>query len=200
MDDTATRTQFVGTSIKPGKTPEQIKLIVSEIGVKTPAEILAGVPIADYRRDPGDVMRYGAIGDGVTLDQVAIQAAFTIGGNIIIPDGFNFLVNSRITGVSNTYVSGRGTISGTQNDYLIHWGNSSDVHIRDVRFVGNASSSTAQHAISLEGVRSFSIRGCRFYQLSGRGCRIAYDYGNSVAPENGVIANNIIEEDRKSVV
>ena len=54
------------------RTWRQSRLIINE---RTAAEIAAGVTPVDYGYEPGDVRRYGAVGDGATDDTVAIQNA-----------------------------------------------------------------------------------------------------------------------------
>lgn len=46
--------------------------------IRTPAEISAGVTPVNYAYEPGDVRRYGAVGDGTTDDTTAVQTAITL--------------------------------------------------------------------------------------------------------------------------
>lgn len=107
MDDTATRKQFVGTSTKPGKTPEQIKLVVSEIGVRSPAEIAANIIPSDYRFSPGDIRRYGIVPNDVSsastntasLIQILDPQAAGLTGRICFPSAIGndiYYFNDRI--------------------------------------------------------------------------------------------------------
>ena len=60
----------------------------SGIGVPTPAEVAAGVTPVSYAYPPGHVFRYGATGDGVTDDWLAIQNAFDSStGEVFSPAG-----------------------------------------------------------------------------------------------------------------
>ena len=52
-------------------------------GVQTAEEAAEGVVPTDYSYPPGDVRRYGAVGDGLTDDYVAIQAALDTGHPVI---------------------------------------------------------------------------------------------------------------------
>ena len=58
------------------------KVLVSDVNrnfIRTAAEVSAGVTPTDFTYEPGNVKRYGAVGDGTTDDTVAIQTALTIG-------------------------------------------------------------------------------------------------------------------------
>jgi len=52
-------------------------------GVQTAEEAAEGVVPTDYSYPPGDVRRYGAVGDGVTDDYTAIQAALDTGHPVV---------------------------------------------------------------------------------------------------------------------
>lgn len=60
---------------------------------ETVEETAAGVTPTNLVYLPGNVLRYGAVGDGVTDDRAALSAAFSIGIPVFIPQG-EFLVNS----------------------------------------------------------------------------------------------------------
>src|SRR5210317_1322698 len=51
----------------------------------TAAEVSAGVTPTNYQYEPGNVLRCGATGDGVTDDATAIQAALDSNDRIYIP-------------------------------------------------------------------------------------------------------------------
>lgn len=54
--------------------------------------------------------RFGAVGDGVTDDTAAIQAALTIGGDVVLPSG-SYRVTAPLTiAVADTRFLGRGTL------------------------------------------------------------------------------------------
>jgi hypothetical protein len=60
--------------------------------IRTPAEVAAGVTPVNYAYPPGDVRRYGVVGDGVANDTAAFAAAFSVGGVVTVPQG-TFLVD-----------------------------------------------------------------------------------------------------------
>lgn len=55
--------------------------------LRTAAEIAASVTPTDYAYTPGDVRRYGAVGDGTTDCTTAIQNAINTGHRVYIPNG-----------------------------------------------------------------------------------------------------------------
>tara|TARA_R110000796_G_scaffold4218_6_gene16043 strand:+ start:4664 stop:6484 length:1821 start_codon:yes stop_codon:yes gene_type:complete len=70
-----------------------------------------------------NVLDFGAVGDGVTDDTAAIQAALDyaspLGRAIIIPDGSTVLVTSSLTTPSHVALEGTGTISYTGTGYML---------------------------------------------------------------------------------
>ncbi len=79
----------------------------------TQEEIDAGVTPADYAHEPGNVRRYGAVGDGVTDDTAAIQAACNVldrpepdnGGLVYLPNG-TYMITSPIVIYTKTRFMG----------------------------------------------------------------------------------------------
>jgi hypothetical protein len=77
----------------------------------------------DKMRQTVSVKDFGAVGDGITDDTAAIQNALNVGGNIYIPQGYTFRLDSApivITGTraslgikSNTTLYGGGTLYST---------------------------------------------------------------------------------------
>jgi len=66
---------------------------------RTAAEISAGVMPTNYGYQPGDVRRYGAVGDGVTDDSSALQSAInaTPAGATLKFDGRSYRINTKLT-------------------------------------------------------------------------------------------------------
>lgn len=64
---------------------------------------------------PGNVFDYGAVGDGVTDDTLAIQNALNANKHVVVPAGYTFLISSTITVPSQTrlqFLGGDGNLSG----------------------------------------------------------------------------------------
>lgn len=69
--------------------------------------------LADRFADVVNVKDFGAVGDGVTDDTVAIQNALDTSGHIIIPEG-TYNVSSALKPVSNSKIYNKGVINATQ--------------------------------------------------------------------------------------
>ena len=76
----------------------------------TAAEQAAGVTPSDYRYPPGDVRRYGAVGDGATNSETAFTSAMAQcssgGAAVFVPEGA-FMVNG-LTVPDNVRIAGAG--------------------------------------------------------------------------------------------
>lgn len=77
---------------------------------RTAAEITAGVIPTNYIYPPGDLRRYGAVGDGSTDDSAAWQKAVNV-GLARIPGGFSFKIVTPATKTGQVTVLGEGKSS-----------------------------------------------------------------------------------------
>ena len=78
--------------------------------------VAVGTDLYNRIHDTVSVKDYGAVGDGVTDDTAAIQAAVNTGGAVIVPVG-TYKVSAKISLVSNVQLLGAGTAAiflGTQ--------------------------------------------------------------------------------------
>lgn len=84
--------------------PVSSSLEASSIGAalyqRSTAEIAASVTPTNYAYEPGDVRRYGAVGDGVTDDATAIQAALTVAQDVYIPETSSYYAVSSVLTLS----------------------------------------------------------------------------------------------------
>ena len=77
---------------------------------QTPEEATAGVTPTDYSYLPGNILRYGAVGDGLTDDTTAIQDAIDSNNNVYVPGshaGTKYIF-SALTFRLRTYIHGDG--------------------------------------------------------------------------------------------
>ncbi|MDE2096977.1 MAG: hypothetical protein KGL39_07010 [Patescibacteria group bacterium] len=89
-------------------------LLAGLLTPQTPLEASNGIVPSNNVFPQSCPLRYGAVGNGVAADTVATQAAFTVGGDILIPNGFTFLV-SAITSTTSFRLLGGGTIKQSAN-------------------------------------------------------------------------------------
>jgi hypothetical protein len=126
---TADYTETNSTTITLGFTPvasDQFRVIVGravnvtnvsrrQVGAvlypQTAAEIAAGVTPTDYGYAPGDVRRYGAVGDGTDETQ-RLQDCYSAnaGATVTHEDGKTYLITSGLTLASGTTYKGRAVI------------------------------------------------------------------------------------------
>lgn len=73
----------------------------------TSAESSAGAVITNPEYEPGNVKRYGAVGDGSTDDTAAVQMAIDVGGTVYFPDG-TYACNNLTQDTNFQYLYGTG--------------------------------------------------------------------------------------------
>lgn len=88
---------------------------------RTAAEIAAAITPADYFFAPGNVLRYGAVGNGVIDDSTAVTNALLVaaqpaGHVVLFPAGYTFKITSYIQIFSNTEIQLLGTLQLTNRN------------------------------------------------------------------------------------
>jgi hypothetical protein len=78
---------------------------------QTAAELAASVTPVNYAYAPGDVRRYGAAGDGVTDDSIAIQNAIKVGGTITFQSATYYMAGINLN--KNVILQGQGADATT---------------------------------------------------------------------------------------
>ena len=105
--------------IGPNETPV-LDPVTGNIGyfARTSAEIAASVTPVEFAYAPGDVRRYGALGNGTTDDSTAIANALLVAGTtggptVALPAGYTFKITSYLQIFSNTTINLLGTLQLT---------------------------------------------------------------------------------------
>lgn len=89
-------------------------IIAGLLTPQTAREIVVSIVPSNTVYNQGDFFRYNAVGDGVAADTVAVQKAFTVGGDLTARAGSTFLVSS-IIGSASARIVGTGTIKQSAN-------------------------------------------------------------------------------------
>jgi hypothetical protein len=123
------------------KTGDQESYAASDISYTYPG----GVPSNVQQRleQYVSVKDFGAVGDGVTDDTAAIQAALDTGGPIIIPEGVFFISNHVYFKQDGQTLAGFGNssvIKTQSGNVLIHANNKNNLTIRDFKLDGTGVS------------------------------------------------------------
>jgi hypothetical protein len=169
----------------------------SHFGVyhKTAAETSAGVTPTNYQYEPGNVLRYGAVGDGSTDDLTAIQNAIDIaatagGGVVYFPYSFSgYKVSSTIQIKEGVHLTGDAPFDGwiawataLASGNFITLSAAADVPllqvasgvdhwgIHNLKFNGDGLNQTLYSAVGLHAVHEsigFTIDGCLFMNFKG---------------------------------
>lgn len=121
-------------------------------------------------RETVSVRDFGAVGDGVTDDAAAIQAALNTGKSVFIPDGVFFFgspISFTADGQSlfgngnNSVLKHRGTLSAGPSWISVNAKN--DVTVSNLQIDGGTGATAANPGIWIEGgSKNFTVDGCLF--------------------------------------
>jgi hypothetical protein len=140
-----------------------------------------------------NVKSHGAVGDGVTNDTTAVQAALTAGGTVIFPPG-DYLVTGLTSGAADHIIGIGDARLVTASNAAILVVSAGDVRIDNMRFAGDGKGATydggktSQHAISITTKYRTRITNCHFYTLGGSGVYVTL----TTSAYNGTVVNGCV--------
>lgn len=127
-------------------------------------------------REAVSVKDFGAIGDGISDDTAAVQAALSSGSTtVIVPDGV-YLCGTLNSSAADLNLVGSGTLklkSGVNNHLFLTTNQSANIRVEGVTFDGNQSQQSQWVAtVFFNGVNTLSIDSCRFINGCGASLRV----------------------------
>ena len=170
---------------------------------RTAGEIAAGVTPTNYAYLPGDVRRYGAVGDGTTNSSTAFANAIASSDDVFVP-GLTFRA-SNLNLRSGVTIRGVGNTSRVRpvdsNDHGVITTDSGGaalfikgVTIRDVCFfsdVATTAFSEQKHLVTVNGAKDWMIENVRFEGFRGDGLYIGSgDIGGTERHNVNIKVNN----------
>ena len=151
---------------------------------------------------------FGAVGDGVTDDTAAIQAAINSGAKVVdFEQGKTYLVNDMLSLVNNVSLRGNKAVIYTPTPihdagtgvFTIDSGDPSmqlsNISISNFKFIGKSTFSEHRHIIAIHGGNNISITDNYFYGFPGDAIYINGGDGYAAERHNYhvKISNNIID-------
>jgi len=127
------------------------------------------------------VLDFGAVGDGVTDDTAAIQAALNSSSNVNLVEGYTYLI-TQLSMPSNTRLWGRGALkvkNSTNNNAIIN-GGSTNIVLEGFSLDGNYANQTSGSGIVLSTVTNSAIKNVTVTNVYGTGILISAGSKNSV--------------------
>jgi hypothetical protein len=194
----------------PGINDINLNAAVVEYDPPFTGAVTSGYTVADKLSQTVSVKDFGAVGNGVANDTVAIQAAINTGDYVYIPAG-DYLVGA-LTLVDNVQIYGEGRLV-SNNASTILTGTSKSGFTVSCRFKGG---NVAYYGIDLTSCTNFTIENCEFdgfgasvgfrgalrvvgtstnFLITGNLCKnglgdTAADIGIGESANGGVVTNN----------
>ncbi len=159
----------------------------------TAAEIAASVTPTDYSYPPGDVRRYGAIGDGVTDDRAAIQNAITVARYVTTSTGAEVRLTSG-THLINPVASG----DSINNGLLIPYTSANGATGR-VKLVGEGRSSILKAGGTGMVVVRLADSHCGIEDLTIDGASLSGVFGLGILPQSVTQTATVVHQNYNRV-
>jgi len=162
--------------------------------------VSADYSIQDKLRQIVSVKDFGAVGDGVTDDTVAIQAALdslSTGGVLQTIQNETYLIDT-VQPSSNTTITGGGTFkfkANTSSFSLVLAELKTKIVLDGLVFDGNITNQSVwseyRHCVQVLGSASVSIRNCRFQNIIGDGVYVGVS-GSTLPSDVKIHANSFV--------
>ncbi len=210
---TIDQVEFLETTISAGSNISVSSNTVSLFYPQTAAEIAAGVTPTNYYRPPGEIYRYGAVGDGVTDDTTAIQTAIDVAaagvpsaptynfgsvkvylpGNESAPTIYLISSISIPTGVILEGYGGIVIIKGTSPDVIVDttlYSSGTSPHYNggfiNLVVIGTQTSSVTNVGLRINNAQNFIVEHARFYNLGGCGLQVQTQFNGTTTGNTGL--------------
>ena len=137
-------------------------------------------------RDVVSVKDFGAVGDGVADDTVAIQAALDAAQpyqTVFFPFGTYVISNELVINVDNILVTGRARINAkaaAQFEYMLKATGRNGITVENLKFDANKDARKATQTVRYMGVAFLGCTECQFINLRVQGC-LGYNNVSAVA-------------------
>ncbi len=143
---------YVGQLQKTGKRPENVELFVDKRADLTQAEASAGIEWVDSRYAPGDIRRYGAVGDDSTDNAGPIKRAVDSNKWVYVPEG-TFVIDSTVTiSADDVTVYGEShasIIKAGANNLALLTVTGDRAQVNNLKLLGDATSSASTNGIGI---------------------------------------------------
>ena len=174
----------------------------SDLVTYQPAGVSA-VPttVREKLRETVSVKDFGAVGDGVTDDTAAIQAALDSGaGQVTFPDG-TYLISAQIEPESNQTLLGTGgtltMVNGTF-DQGVYVDTKPNVRIDGLRIIGASGGNSFDQAILVVGSTNVTIENCLIQDI-GNEAASPNEYGHGIEIDGSSVNVKIINNTIKNI-
>ena len=163
--------QSDGTLIYDVDNIPRFTLTQAQIGAlfypRTTAEIAAGVTPTYYYYEPGDVRRYGAVGDDATDNATAFTNALAANSSVIIPAGTYRILSVVTCPVQGATVGGEGLAKIVVNSNNAFSVTADDVTFEGITFTSlKTTGSGADEAIRAYDVSGLNVERCNIGRLT----------------------------------
>lgn len=152
-------------------------------------------------RDFVSVKDFGAVGDGITNDTVAIQKALDNGGSCItFPNGM-YLISSTLTPSSNQQLIGLGgTITMTNGTFAdgIYINGKSNVKVDGLSIIGASGGNSFDRAININASTNVVVENCLIQDI-GKEALTPNEWGNGIEIGGSSVNTKIINNTIKNI-